>query len=123
KILELKLYYRRNRTTLTVTKTGLTDENESAIFTLTKKDDTTVIARFSLKNGQSVTIDGLTVGETYTVTEESGWTWHYEGLGSETVTIQAPREITFKNKPKPDKWLYAESSKHNVFQGEVSSDE
>lgn len=113
--LELKLYYRRNRTTLTVKKTGLTDDNESAIFTLTKEGDTKVIARFSLKNGQSVTIDNLTVGETYTVTEESGWTWHYEGLGAETVTIQAPCEITFKNKPKPDKWLYAESSKHNVF--------
>ena len=111
-----------NLTTLTVTKTGLTDSNESAIFTLTKKDDTTVIARFSLKNEQSVTIDGLTVGETYTVTEESGWTWHYDPLGSADVTIQAPRDtntitntITFKNVPKPDKWLYAESSKHNVF--------
>ena len=112
-----------NLTKLTVSKTGLTDDNESAIFTLTKEGDTKVIARFSLKNGQSVTIDNLTVGETYTVTEESGWTWHYEGLESKTVTIQAPCEITFTNKPKSDKWLYAESSKHNVFQGEVSSDE
>lgn len=109
-----------NLTTLTVTKTGLTDSNESAIFTLTKKDDTTVIARFSLKNEQSVTIDGLTVGETYTVTEESGWTWHYDPLGSADVTIQAPpatNTVTFNNNPKTDKWLYAESSKHNELGG------
>ena len=105
-----------NLTTLTVKKKGLTDSSESAIFTVTDSSGK-LVARFALQNDDSVTIDNLTVGETYTVTEESGWTWHYEGLGSETVTIQAPYEITFTNKPKLDKWLYAESSKHNELGG------
>ena len=75
------------------------------------------MARFALQNDDSLTIDRLTVGETYTVTEENGWTWHYNPLDPVEVTIRADKgnEVEFENNAKPDKWLYAESSKHNVF--------
>ena len=111
-----------NLTTLTITKRGLTqtttDDCESAIITVTDNVTNTVVARVALKNGESVTIDGLTVDRSYTVAEENSWTWRYATVASETITIQPPatgNDVTVNNSQNNYKWLGGDNYKVNVF--------
>ena len=39
----------------------------------------------------------------------------FEMLNDVKIDIDNYEEVEFENNAKPDKWLYAESSKHNVF--------
>ena len=73
-----------NLTTLTITKSG-GNENDSFIFDV-KKDD---VVKFtvSVKGNSSVTIAGLIVGDTYTVTERGSWSWRYQAA-EQTKTLQ-----------------------------------
>ena len=116
-----------NLTTLTVTKEGLnqstTEDCESAIFTVTDSSGK-LVARFALQNNSndnsSVTIDGLTVGEKYTVTEESGWTWRYESESgskkSKTLSAKSDENtVKFSNTQKQFQWLGGDNYKTNVF--------
>ena len=111
-----------NLTELTITKTGLkqnTQEDcESAIFVVTDKSNKEV-ATIVLQNDGSATIDGLTVGETYTITEVNAWTWRYDVKEPVEVTIAAPGEgkntVTFVNEQKKYKWLAGDNYKTNVF--------
>ena len=63
-----------------------------------------------VKGNGSVTIKGLKVG-TYTVTEESGWSWRYEVKSGEAnprnveVKGGVSNTVTFTNTREMDKWL------------------
>ncbi len=118
---------------LTITKTGLnvgtyagTVDQESAIFTVTSKTDSTktwtvvVNCAGDAKTG-SVTLTNLPAGE-YTVTEISGWTWRYtvEGGASKTATVKGGKldnSVVFNNNQTKNKWFGGDNYKNNVFAG------
>ncbi len=113
-----------NLTELTVEKAaaeGTTiDADAMFIFEVTK--GTTLVARFALKNGESVTLGGLTVGDTYTVTEITSWSVRYtpdaatdtQSIKIEAQTDTKKNEVTFKNsRSTNDKWLDSEASAKN----------
>ena len=97
---------------LTITKTGCADidENQSFIFTVKGEGLPTEGLKVVVTGNGSVTITGLKVG-TYTVTEESGWSWRYEVKSGEqnprSVEVKggAVNEIIFANNREMDKWL------------------
>ena len=107
-------------TQLHIKKTGM-ETGESAIFTVTGKgieNGLTVV----VPNGQTVTIDGVFVGETYTVSEMDGWTWKYSVTGASSISkvlISATSEtdnlFSFENELSNDHWLSGEGRKINVF--------
>ncbi len=110
-----------NLTTLTVTKKGLnqstTEDCESAIFTV-KDSSGKLVARFALQNNDSAVIDRLTVGETYTVTEENSWTWRYASVPAQTKMLVADpnqNKVEFTNTQNQYKWLGGDNYKTNVF--------
>ena len=98
---------------LTITKTGCDeaiDENQSFIFTVTGGELPEAGLKVVVKGNGSVTIKGLKVG-TYTVTEESGWSWRYEVKSGEAnprnveVKGGVSNTVTFTNTREMDKWL------------------
>lgn len=111
---EAATYYAKfeyNLTSLTIKKTGWDsiDENQSFIFKVTgaglPAEGLKVVINFNEQ--KSVTIAGLSVGETYTVTEESGWSWRYSaGADSKTLVADAEQNvITIKNNRDNNQWL------------------
>ncbi|MDO5324365.1 MAG: InlB B-repeat-containing protein [Clostridia bacterium] len=109
-----------NLTTLTITKSGLmqtsTEDCESAIFKVTDASSN-LVARVALQNG-SVTIDGLTVGQTYTITEENEWAWRYTTVNTAKITLKAPpieNEVVVNNSQNNYKWLGGDNYKVNKF--------
>ena len=131
---ESATYYAKfdwNVSTLTITKTGM-DSNESAIFqvTATTADNGPTTFTVAVKNGQSqsVTISGLIIGSSYSVTEVGDWTWRYKTTGTYSEKIQATGStVTITNEKDTNKWLYDESSVKNKFdtvtETEVSDDD
>lgn len=105
-------------TDLTITKTyaagALLDENQSAVFTVTG-DGTSIDV--VIHGSDRVTIKGLKVGTTYTVTEKTGWTWRYTPDDSEQkITLNATgNTITFTNKLTKNKWLTGGAWCDNVW--------
>ena len=114
-------YYKYDLTSLTITKTGWDsiDENQSFIFKVTGKglpaEGLKVVINFNKQ--ESVTIAGLSVGETYTVTEESGWSWRYSaGTGSKILEADATQNvITINNDRNKNQWLNGCAYKSNIF--------
>ncbi len=101
---------------LTITKSGADldlDPDQTFIFTVTGPDgySTTV----AVKGNSSVTIKGLKIG-TYTVHEDSGWSWRYS-CGDQTITLQpaVTNNVTMVNSRGNDKWLDGNSYSENVF--------
>ena len=101
---------------LTIKKTGTQpiDENQSFVFEV-KKDDSSFSMDVVIQGNSSVTIKGLKPG-TYTVTEETGWSWRYTPKGGESQTVNPAAEnvqkdtngavlVTFDNDRENDKWL------------------
>ena len=101
---------------LTIKKEGWEgiDENQSFVFEV-KKDDGSFSMDVVIQGNSSVTIKGLEPG-TYTVTEETGWSWRYTPKGDESQTVNPAAEnvqkdtngavlVTFDNDRKNDKWL------------------
>ena len=114
-----------NLTTLTITKKGLiqqtSEDCESAIITVTDSDGN-LVARFALQNNSSVTIDGLTVDEEYTITEENDWTWRYKDQAQKTHRITPPdsegnstNSVTITNSNPNPYWLGGDNYKVNTF--------
>ena len=79
-----------------------------------------------IKGAGSVTIDGLTVGQTYTVTEDTGWSWRYtctcdKSKGEITLVPENPategpeNQITFTNKLNKTQWIDGNTYVENVF--------
>ena len=124
KILELKLYYRRNRTTLKVTKEikGAVEPNASFVFQITSNSgfDLKVV----IKGAGSVTIDNLYVGETYTVKEVSS-NWRYDcESGKQELKLEEDSEnsVTITNKRSKDNWLDSNAYCENKFKAVSTSD-
>ena len=117
-------------TTLTIVKDGVVgfgtvDLNQTFIFNI-KGNGVNLDVTVNSKNGWSTTIDGLTVGVTYTVTEKTDWSWRYQcegwthgtasGKGNvATITLGLDGTITFTNSRSQDKWLDGDSWCDNLF--------
>lgn len=102
---------------LTIYKTGAEDidENQSFIFTVTGPNNFS--AKVVIQGNGSVTIKGLKVG-TYTVTEDTSWSWRYtpQGGDSQKITLsatEANNTVTFTNKRSNGKWLGGDAYKPN----------
>ncbi len=122
-IYEAATYYAKFEYSLTymnVSKTGMQD-NESAVFTVTRVstgDSFDIV----VNNGVTVTIYGVYVGEQYTVTEKTDWTWRYASEGTKTVTVEVNPDASktinlaaFTNTLENTKWLADEDSVDNLF--------
>ena len=117
-------------TTLTIVKDGVVgfgtvDLNQTFIFNI-KGNGVNLDVTVNSKNGWSTTIDGLTVGATYTVTEKTDWSWRYQcegwthgtasGKGNvATITLGLDGTITFTNSRPNIQWLDGDSWCDNVF--------
>lgn len=129
-------------TSLTITKTGdyssytTIDPNQTFLFTLTGKDadGNAMTLNVTVHGNNSVTIDGLVVGNQYTVTEQTDWSWRYKYISytttlvNETVTNGAKitlnatgNTITFTNNRDKIYWLDGDSWCDNRFAGVSSS--
>lgn len=106
----------RQRTDLVISKSGMSS-GETAIFTVTGKGLGSKGLTVMVPNGEKVTIKGLAVGETYTVTEQNGWSWKYESKTpvERTLTNGHIETVQFNNVPKIIKWLADEFYKDNRF--------
>ena len=132
-----------NLTDLTITKTITGYESrlygsQDFVFNVKSQDgnidiDVVVNVPAGEKTG-SVTIKGLTVGETYIITENTGWSWRYElqgvvkadgatgilnyekGSSSATYTPSGTNnQIIFTNNWVQAKWLSFTDSVKNIF--------
>ena len=104
---------------LTICKnvTGTTDADQRFIFTVAGGDLPNNGMQVIVKGGESVTINGLAAGQTYTVIEDTSWSWRYKltsvgstgttTTNSATVTLAAADNatVTFTNERKNNKWL------------------
>lgn len=89
---------------LKITKTGGAN-GEPYVFTVMK--DGTKYSEVTIVGNASVTISELPVG-TYTIEEDTGWSWRYESRieGPATLNSTSPEGmLTCTNTKKNDKWL------------------
>lgn len=92
---------------LTITKAGENiDPNQIFVFRVLSEDGETNM-EVTVQGTGSVTIKGLSLGTTYTVTEETNWTWQYKpDETTKNVTIEGTTaEVTFTNTYKKSNWL------------------
>ncbi|MDD6143835.1 MAG: InlB B-repeat-containing protein [bacterium] len=110
---ESATYYAKfeyNLTSLTIVKDGYAetasiDPNQTFIFKVTGGDlgDGIMV---SIDGDGSKTISGLTVGETYTVTEMESWSWRYDSDSSKSITLQPTgNTVTINNTREHIYWL------------------
>jgi uncharacterized repeat protein (TIGR02543 family) len=102
---------------LTIEKAGETvDQNDTFIFDVTD-DNKKVVATVTITGTGSVTVSGLTVGKTYTVTEQTDWSWRYESSSEPSdgkVEIKTgDNSITITNKKTTTNWLSAAAAAVN----------
>lgn len=102
---------------LTITKSGAEDidENQSFIFTVTGPDGFN--AKVVIQGNGSVTIKGLKVG-TYTVTEDTDWSWRYAPQNrTQSITLNpaVTNTVTFVNTRSKGKWLGGDAYKRNTL--------
>lgn len=123
-----------NLTSLTIVKAGAQDHkdidpNQSFIFDI--YDGNTLITTVTVNStsGWQVTVDGLTVGKQYTVTEKTDWSWRYEYqsvvltnaelvedvTNGATITLGLNGTITFTNTRGNEQWLDGDSWCNNLF--------
>lgn len=114
-------YYVKSTASLTITKSTSGSNYDGEPFLFHVIGDGVDLDVLVPGNG-SVTIDGLQVGKTYTVTEDESWAWRYNVTGNNTVTIDPNGStITFTNTAKNDKWFDHTTSAENQWSnGEVS---
>lgn len=127
-----------NLTSLTIVKEGAEtyreiDPNQTFIFNIKGNGvDLDVTVHRDGNGNWSTTIDGLTVGIQYTITEMTGWSWRYEfskvtytGTGNSEfkavdngalVTLGASdNQLTFINSREENKWLDGDAWCDNRF--------
>lgn len=103
-----------NLTSMTLRKNvtdGAYDANDMFIFTITDSSSK-VFAKVTVTAGQEVTISGLTVGETYTITEDNNWSWRYNDQVSVQRKMTADPDdnvVNVTNTLDNNKWLGASS--------------
>lgn len=125
---EAATYYAKfayNLTSLTITKAGDdVDENDMFVFTVSGGDLDNAL-QVTIKGKGSVTINGLTVGQTYTV-KEVGYSFRYTPANAEQskalVATAEDNALTFTNNLTNEKWLDATHSVDNTFE-HVTSEE
>lgn len=92
---------------LTITKAGENiDQNQIFVFHVVSGDHKTDM-EVTVQGTGSVTIKGLPLGTTYTVTEDTGWTWQYKPE-KETQKVEIngkTAEVTFTNTYSKSNWL------------------
>ena len=113
-----------NLTNLKITKNASPyDANDMFIFTV-KDSDGKEVAKVTLKAGESVTIKNLTVGETYTVTEDTSWSWRYNPDKATRSIILEPtgNEVTVTNTLDNNNWLGASSYAINRCVKNIATD-
>lgn len=103
---------------LTITKTGYNsiDGDQSFIFKVTC--DGQQVAEVVIHGNGSAVITGLKVGKTYTVTEETAWSWRYKpAQATQQITLQGgvDNAVTFVNTRETDKWLSGDCYADNRF--------
>ena len=124
-----------NLTSLTISKTGWdsVDPNQTFIFNVSGGD---VNVDVTIHGNGSVTIYGLTVGQSYTITEKTNWSWRYECIAAsysgdnagtpneftkDTATLYikalgvSNNIATFTNNRKTEYWLDGDSWCDNRF--------
>ena len=93
---------------LTITKAGdkdKIDQNQIFVFRVVSDDNKTDM-EVTVKGIGSVTIKGLPLGTTYTVTEETDWTWQYTpDKSKEVFTPSGDYSVTFTNTYSKSNWL------------------
>lgn len=91
---------------LTITKAGENiDQNQIFVFHVVSDDHKTDM-EVTVQGTGSVTIKGLPLGTTYTVTEDTNWTWQYKPDKSEEVfTPSGDYSVTFTNTYSKSNWL------------------
>lgn len=100
-----------NLTSLTIVKDGYAetasiDPNQTFIFRVTGGDLGTNGILVSIDGDGSKIISGLTVGETYTVTEMESWSWRYDSDSSKSITLQpSGNTVTITNTRDEIYWL------------------
>jgi uncharacterized repeat protein (TIGR02543 family) len=102
-------------TTLTISKSGMAS-GEGAIFVVTGPDGFSVTV--AVPSGGSVTIGGVKVGATYTVTEQTDWSWRYSGQ-TESKTLETSGnvcEVTNTSNGK-NSWLSGSAHAVNAASG------
>ena len=133
----IQVLYQPAYTSLTIHKEAdVLDENQTFLFRVVGEgegDDVDVTV--TVHGNSSVTIDGLTVGEQYTVTEITEWSWRYGAQaftttldagnyeapatgGGITVTLSANKEknnVTCTNTRTVPYWLDGDNFCVNVF--------
>lgn len=106
-------------TTLTITKSGANetlDPGQSFIFIVKGENLPTNGLKVTVTGNTSVTIGGLKVGSTYTITEVSDWSWRYTAKPVTTDPLVANcNTVTVTNVRTKDLWLDGNSVSHNVF--------
>lgn len=114
----ITFYYAPATTSLTISKTGESiDADQTFIFHVSGNG---VDLDVTIQGNGSVTIAGLEVGETYTVTEKTDWSWRYEPTGgdtqSKTLTAnKAENVLTFTNTRDEKQWLDGNAFADNLF--------
>ena len=90
-------------TSLTIEKSG-GQTGEKFIMTVSGPD---LNMKVVVPAGGSVTISGLKVGETYTVTEDRSWAWRYNITGGGDITLSATGDntVTVTNTLTKNQWL------------------
>lgn len=112
-----------NHTNLKITKEASPyDANDMFIFTVKHGDE--VVAKVTLKAGESVTIKDLTVGETYTVTEDTSWSWRYSpDKVTHSIKLEpTDNEVSVTNTLDNDNWLGASSYAINRCVKNIATD-
>ena len=121
-----------NLTSLTIKKTGWQsiDPNQTFIFNISGNGlNLDVTVHRDNEGNWKTKIDGLTVGETYTITEKTDWSWRYdyksvamtnatlvENLtNGATITLGLDGTITFTNERGNEQWLDGDSWCDNRF--------
>lgn len=91
---------------LTITKAGENiDPNQIFVFHVVSNDGKTNM-EVTVKGTGSVKIKGLPLGTTYTVTEDTGWTWQYTpDSASKTIEPNGNSTVTFTNTYSKPNWL------------------
>ena len=115
-------------TSLTISGSGANalDKNQSFVYVIS--NDVGFELRVTVKGNGSTVIDGLLIGQNYTVTQESEWSWRYSYDGYTTdllnesvdggakITLgESNNEITFNNERTTKKWLDGDSWLDNIF--------
>ncbi len=105
---------------LTITKTG-GDANEPYVFTVYK--DNQQYTEVTIVGNGDVTIKELPVG-TYTIEEDTGWSWRYTATisGGATLSANSPSDtITCTNTKNNDQWLNGFSAVVRNIYGQPNS--